>query len=136
MSAFICEEKTFKEIYSGMKIFKNDAYIKYDIEKFLGGRQIEELIDILFRLNVRAVNQRYREDTPEATTKERLKGMCRIDINVNVYQFLKSLECLHYQMAEGEVPATKEYQMLEELIKDVCVSLVHRSAEYERANWG
>lgn len=136
MSAFIVADKTMGDIYSGLRMYGNDAVLRYDIKKFLGGRQIEEVVDILFRLNIRAVNQRYGDERAENMTRAELKVMCKVDLNVSVYQFLKSLECLHYQMAEGDVPNTKEYQMLGTLINDICVAMVHKSADYEKAEWG
>jgi hypothetical protein len=140
MSAFICGPKTFSDIYSGLAIYGSSPLRSYDgvastTEKVLEGKQTEEFIEILYRLNVRAVNQRYIENTPEHLTRETLKTLCGFNPHVSIYQFLKSLECLHYQMCEGEVPATKPYEQIQDLINSVSRSIAHNCEEYERATW-
>jgi hypothetical protein len=140
MSAFICAEKTFSDIYSGMRLYGNspiwsDAGIAHTFKLISEGRKPEELIDILYRLNTRAVNQRYGEEKPEELTAKELNNLCAFNPHVSKAQFLKSLECLSYQMAEGDVPETKFYKQVDKLICAVALSIVHTSKEYEAAKW-
>jgi hypothetical protein len=109
--------------------------MEHGIKNFLGGRPADEMIDILYRLNVRAVNERYGDTTDETTTKAMIKESCVLK-DVSVFQFLKSLECLHYQMSEGDVPKTKEYKLVEGLIESVKTAVINRIPEYNAANWG
>jgi hypothetical protein len=140
MSAFICSEKTLSECYSGLVKYQKESVGQYEgmgraIQKFLDGRSEDEMLDILYRLNVRAVNQKYGDKTEEAPTKEMLAEMCRLSLDVPAHQFLKSLECLHYQMAEGDIPETKEYKAMEKLIEAVCRAIAHGSKVYAEAHW-
>lgn len=140
MSAFVVNQKTFSEIYSGLKLWEdskngNNYLIASGIKKLLEGKQAEEIIDVLYRLNIRAVNQRYNDEAEENTTREELKKMCEFNPHISRHQFLKSLECLHYQMSEGEVPETKSYKLVEQLISNICIAIAHSSDDYEQAHW-
>lgn len=141
MSAFICDHKTFSNIYSGLTIYGKSNSLDYDsvkrgAEEALGGRSEGEFINILYYLNIRAVNQRYGEEMPEQVSAAELNKMCRFNPHIRIYQFLKSLECLRYQMCEGDVPKTPTYKSLGKLIDAVCYSIAHSAPEYDAAKWG
>ena len=137
MSAFVCGQQTYNEIYAGLNA--PNIYTKRAINTLTGGRDMSEVIDILYRLNIRAVNQRYEsnpthEQSIEHTGKRLLAKLCKL-IDVSQTQFLKSLECLRYQMTEGNVPETKEYKQLGEIIDAVKTSIIKEIPEYAAAHW-
>lgn len=140
MSAFICSSKTFQEIYTGLEMARTSHCLTYnvlrnEINRALGGKTVKEYIDILYRLNVKAVNQRYNEKTIESIPATDLDTIATIDKNVSMAQFLKSCECLHYQMSEGDIPEKKEYKQLEKIIDAISYTIAHTQTEYENAHW-
>jgi hypothetical protein len=54
----------------------------------------------------------------------------------NVYQALKSLNCWHYQCAEGDVPNTELFKGFSEIIHAIEGAIVSRIPEYDQAAWG
>ncbi len=147
MSAFICNNQTYANIYSGMQVFYHPSYSNTQ-------RAIGELLDsvstpfldidhhatalaALYAVNVEAINLRYNENNPTAITNEELKEMCHLQPALSPYQFVKSLECLHYQMCEGNIPETsKLYPLIGKLISAVCTDIAHTSKLYSEAKWG
>lgn len=141
MSAFICSNETYSRIYSGIKVFGLSNLSEFSDISFtlknhvLEGRTPEEFIDILYRLNVRAVNERYEESAAEELDKKMLQSLCVLGYNISISQWLKSLKCLRYQMSEGDVPSTKFYSQVEKLINAICEHIVTSTKEYEAAVW-
>src|SRR3990167_4628511 len=124
MSAFICDPKTFSNVYSGLRIYGTSnlhhySTIKRAMTPLLGIRTLDECVAKLYELNVMAVNQRYGDKTALIQDDSYLKHFSYLDPHISLFQFLKSLDCLSYQMAEGNIPETPEYQALENLIKAV-----------------
>ena len=133
MSAYICENKTYDRIYSGLlnwdRIMQGSG--EYPLTEFKQGKTIDDKLNQLYILNQSAVNQRY--DNIEYT-KDYPKYKYIPDINI--YQFLKSIRCLLYQLCEGDIPKTKEYQKLEKLCDVIAYEIVSRVPEYDSADWG
>jgi hypothetical protein len=101
MSAFICSPKTLNIIYSGLLKY-NDVIA-------------QDTVTQLYKRNVESVNCRYRENTNTALPPETRFFLQ----DVTLAQLIKSLECLMYQMSEGDVPETHEYAYLERLIQSL-----------------
>jgi hypothetical protein len=120
MSAFVCQPETFSTIYSGMKVYGSSQSINFYAVKKITERMTvdtaEHLIKRLYSLNVQAVNQRYGEYRVDWMGDTAFRIYRAFNPSVSKYQFLKSLECLHYQMCEGDIPQTREYKALGELI--------------------
>jgi len=145
MSAFICKEKTFGTIYSGLRAFNNGRYpsTKYAIAVLLDYVQTlnpevdtyRSAVAHFYNLNVRAVNQRYCETISEKVADEDLTKFTLFDLNVSRIAFFKSLECLQYQMSEGDIPNQKAYSLIEKLISAIAEDFVHSSKEYEMEDW-
>ena len=51
-------------------------------------------------------------------------------------QVLKSMRCLSYQCAEGNIPDMQLYKMLDELIELLKNFIIDSLSEYEKAEWG
>jgi len=147
MSAYICSNKTYENIYSGLQVFYHPSYRNTQ-------RAIGELLDFvttpffdidhnktaiaeLYALNVNAVNQRYHEHIDTVVRPDQLENICRLSQRISIYQFVKSVECLQYQMCEGDIPEKYElYTIVSKLITAACTDIAHTSELYSKANWG
>ena len=92
----------------------------------------------LWRLNFRAVNQRYAE---RARITPKLRAELGLAVGApaetgNQYQTLKSIHCWAYQTAEGTVTKSKLRREAERMGYDLAESLVDETAEYKAAAWG
>ena len=144
MSAFICKERTFKDISGGFKTFENSRFwstraaISEFMEYIKGTNQEEDIYDMaishLYSLNVRAVNQRYGRNIDDVLNSEDLIKFSEY-LPISAIRFLKALECLHYQMSEGDVVNQAGYFLIEKLICAVAKDIIHTSDEYEKAKW-
>jgi len=84
----------------------------------------------LLAMNVRAVNERYRETNPVPAYRYVCRGP------VTDIQALKSLQCLRYQCSEGSVPESKLYTLINDIISDLAQHIVSFLPQYEAAEWG
>src|SRR5947209_6109810 len=93
----------------------------------------------LLELNISAMNQRYSENTGlKDAAHMKTKG---IDFDyhftpASLVQVYKSVRCLSYQCAEGNVPETQLYKFLEDLEHLLAYWIVNSLPEYEKAEWG
>jgi hypothetical protein len=88
----------------------------------------------LYELNAKAVNHRYDEDRDgELPPRYELALVQRW---IAPPDYLKALQCLHYQMSEGEeIPAHPLYKAVECAIATLAQHIVARSPEYAAADW-
>ena len=96
MSAYVVEEETMNRILSGIP--KQHLSVLDSIP----GRTLTEKGRYLFRMNVDAVCQRYN-DSPSEYAYTAAYEFTR-QTGVKLAQWVKSLSCLMYQCAEGDVP--------------------------------
>ncbi len=147
MNAYLCSTNTYANIYSGLQLFYLPTYphtqraiedlLNYVSTPYLDADHSATAISTLYALNVEAVNQRYREKTNILLSIEQLGKMCRLNASLSIYQFIKSFECLHYQLSEGDIPETSElYILVEKLIGAACQDTAHTSELYSMAEWG
>ena len=147
MSSFICNQKTFNNIYSGLQVYGLSNLYQYDTinratQKALdntGQSTIEQLTTHLHRLNVQAVTQRYpnikeNELPGPIDNPDQLKPL-QLNPGISIYTWSKALSCLSYQMAEGNIPNTQGYKQLEAIIQATHYSIVTNTPEYEAAPW-
>jgi hypothetical protein len=140
MSAFIASKETYSNVYSGLSIYGYSQLAPYIPIKRVwdrmtaSHRSLEDIIRDFYRVNVRAVNERYDEKTSGEITEK--IGRYMVLQKVSLFQFLKSLECLHYQMSEGVVPKEEQaYKDIEDLINAVSYVITHNNPSYELASW-
>ena len=141
MSAFILREDVFKQLAAefAYHINHDHAGLQWSVQNFIGDRahisleQIAARVQELYAANVRAVNQRYDDETPITDLNIRINSTMPRWTPV---QLLKHLECLSYQMAEGDVPESQIYKDLETLIGNIARRIVGRSEKYDQAKWG
>jgi len=135
MSAFICQEKLFNNIYSGLLKWKDKIAHYTSHSNFcsivdLSDDRIEDFVKSLYENNCIAVALRYNE-------KIRTNPLPRLvrTHDLSVCQFLKDLTCLHYQLCEGSIPQQDIYKKLEDLIRAVQKLIIQDLPEYKKATW-
>ena len=102
------------------------------------GRQPLGLAHRLWRLNFKAVNQRYEERariTPKLRAELGLAVGAPAD-TANRHQTLKSIHCWAYQCCEGTVTKSKLRREVQGLGRGLAEELASAAPEYERAVWG
>ena len=154
MSAFVVEPKTINRvltvIHGGLngnslrswefkQIQKKLQAIEWDIAS---QQDLKDLGLAMYNLNKNAVGQRY----PDSVETNSLPGSYPngnglaeyrfiFEPHCDKYQALKSLQCWHYQCAEGDVPQTKLYKTFAEIGKLIAMNIVTNSPQYEAAKW-
>jgi hypothetical protein len=145
MSAFIVEPATVARIawHAERERRENPGYFNHAFPVM--GQSLREagpqplgLAFALWRLNFRAVNQRY-EERARITTKLRAELGLAVGAPAdtgNKYQTLKSIHCWAYQCAEGTVTNSKLRREVERMGYDLAESLVDETEGYKAATWG
>ena len=136
MSAFIVSERTMKDIIYNLfwnHEFKNQTSI-LDRYGYKTSEDFDRLAIELYKMNREAVKQRYNEadDSDYIKIPEKLNWDGG---KIDKFQALKSMRCLIYQCAEGNVPKTKLFKFLEELIESWTWYIINAMPEYEKARW-
>lgn len=144
MSCFIVTHRNIDYILSTldtMYMTNKPFYARSDINRILqrdfdyclSDDELTKLGKDFIALNEEAYHQRYDEDVDKNNIDSYVYNHIS---DTNIYQALKSLNCLIYQCSEGDVPDMELYKTLKELsnfLKDV---IVNESEEYEQAEWG
>lgn len=137
MSSFIVSQKTMSNII--YNLFWNHEF-KNMYGSFLERNGYSTLEDFnrlyreLYLMNRNAVIQRYneKEDSDYIKLPEKVDWE---NGTLNKFQCLKDMECLHYQCSEGNVPDTKMYKFLSELIECWKNYIIEQIPEYVKASW-
>lgn len=136
MSSFIVSEKCmnniiynlfwdheFKRLHSILKRNGYDTDTDFDM-----------LAIDLYEMNKEAVKQRYNESKDSDYIK--IPNSFNWDKGkLNKYQCLKSMKCLRYQCSEGNVPKTKLYKFLNDLITEWTDYILDEIPEFINADW-
>ena len=147
MSAYVVDYKTINRIVSKLK-GQVERGGMWETSYVLGpvltaaeiaweGQQTYQTLGMaLLAANVDAVQQRYPDDTPETLPgpidETPLGYRFKYDQTSKV-QAVKSLGCLLYQMAEGDVTERPLYKALQHLEGQWAIQIVHDLPEYESA---
>ena len=106
----------------------------YNDDKETIRKQIELRINNLISANTHAVEERYNEEQPsEHFEFVKLYGGFPFWTPI---QLIKHLQCLRYQMSEGDVPNLPIYKLLEQYIADLCEAYITSLDAYDSADWG
>ena len=92
-------------------------------------QRVEAFIYTLKNCNAQAVDARYG-DLPDGTPVEWQKGR-----EMSNLCLVKQLQCIRYQMTEGEIPRGPVYKELKELLQGISEHIVSRSDKYEQYPW-
>ena len=137
MSAFVVQDKTINNIVSYLYLsryldmtIRKAKELGYNVKSAIGQNLLAQS---LYDLNIEAVRQRY----PNSETSRKTEGDYVYAFNpyVSTIQALKSAECLHYQMSEGEVPKTELYKWLTDCINSIKSLIINELEEYKNASW-
>jgi len=133
MSSFIVEDKTIHRILNWVQSNQydnhNSMFVPFEL-KNTNHADMTNLGKKLIALNYKATNSRYNEKLEPVSYK--------FDwlTNISDVQSLKSAECLRYQCSEGNVPKTKLFKLLNQLIHGMQNKIIHTITAYEQAEWG
>lgn len=144
MSAFLCNKETFEKVYSGLIVYgesRQAEYLRNAVRYATLPHQYEEgggcisYVRALYAANVEAVGQRYNDETRNEPGAKRIPFTVGFDPHVDLYAWIKALECLLYQMSEGDVPESDTYKSLKSIINASYKEAVHMHDRYEAAEW-
>lgn len=96
----------------------------------------ERLLNDLSILNNKSFNNNYEIEEEEHKTLIYDYG---VKEEKNIYQLLKSIECLHYQSLDISETEDQKYKDLLKALKKICVILssyiINNLEEYKKAEW-
>ena len=136
MSAYIVSRECMRNIIYNL-YWGHEFKSMYSILERNGYRideDFDRLACELYEMNREAVKQRYNE--PEDSDYIKIPDDFNWDGGkIDKYQCLKSIRCLRYQCSEGNVPETKLYRFLDELISCWSSYVIEQLPEYSSAIW-
>lgn len=138
MSAFVVGDATINLIVSFLATDRDGDWTRRLIQRETGcdlttGEGRKKLGLAMFELNCRAVNQRYGEgEAAEFRALDYEFGL----LPTSRMQAYKSLQCWHYQCAEGTVPdESLLYSTMQRVMSSIADDIVRRLPEYDAARW-
>jgi len=140
MSAWIVSNESINNIVNSFYWLRDNFYLRDELKKILKidlekagdeetNKELKKFGQLLVNLNNESVNQRYNE---------KIKPYKFIFSNatpLNIFQFLKSVECLIYQSCEGNQDETKIYKFLNRLTDFLRHKIIEELDEYKKAKW-
>lgn len=136
MSAFIVSNQCMKNIIYNLFWDHEFKRIHTILERnnYRESEDFDRLAIEFFEMNKEAVKQRYNEK--ENTDYIKIPDSFNWDGGkLNKYQCLKSMECLRYQCSEGNIPKTRLYKFLDNLIITWQSYIMDGIPEYNQAGW-
>lgn len=130
MSSFIVDDLTYQNVWNKIEAMRTDRMygFSYQVSKETLAEWIQELREI----NVKAVNHRYKENTPMPKKLKFSKSSS--GVNMSDMQCFKHLKCIEYQCMEhiDKLPDHLVYLMY--LVADRGV--LQKLDAYDSAKWG
>lgn len=146
MSAYLVDKKTIDRIinyilnkrnspdsYTLSFIFRKLSEAGYSVQTEKG---LIKLAKAMILLNRRGVSARYGENYNKIVTYTLDEFAPYMNGEEYDIQTLKSLQCLTYQCAEGNVPNTKLYKLLELFERAIMSKIISELPSYKEATWG
>ena len=136
MSAFIVENKTINAVVTKLTYDRNGEWQKAQFKKLgydldtLEGRQ--QLGWAMFKLNIRAVNQRYNGDAADFRP---LNYKFTFENDYLKVAAIKALKCWLYQCTEGDCDKSELYLVMDKLANSWAYDVVRDLPEYEAQAW-
>lgn len=131
MSTYIVDNATIDDLVLAQSLEPYGALWLRDLYHiYLCSAEAQRLAADMYAMNVRAVNGRYGDDTPEgpyAFGGGNLRG------RIATY---KALRCYLYQCSEGDVPEEPLYKALDTWAQRLADEIISALPEYEAAPWG
>jgi len=130
MSAYVVEKKTIDRIVTFAETKGAEHFwSRYPAIHEVFAGDCNKLGQKLLVMNNKAVDARYNENNPIELYNYSHTPASKI-------QVYKSMQCFLYQCTEGDIPKSKLYKELEELIGDLAADIVYNLPEYGKAQWG
>lgn len=130
MSAYIVDSVTIDRIVTYVEQVANEyRSLHTDIYHTAQATTPDELGQALYRMNVTAVDDRYRDHNP-------LPPYRHTNRFVSGVQVYKSMQCFLYQCSEGDVPDQPLFKALERLHNHCANSIIRHLPDYSKAVWG
>lgn len=132
MSAFVLETKIIRRIVTYLNRHHRDFVhitneLGYDLQEF---KDLKRLTNDLHAMNCAAVSDRYSEACePVEVDFDYYFG------DTSQFQVLKSMECLLYNCAEGEVTEKPLFKGLERMISALRHDIISNLMGYKLASW-
>lgn len=141
MSAYMVDESTLNMIVAGLSRLENT--VDYRVpkpsrvnENFAGIQfswRLGEFWKMFYDLNVKGLVERYPTSYEELVGHDYKYSPVGAPDDI---QLLKSIQCLLYQASEGDVVKDPTYVALSDVATALAFSIVERTPQYEKANWG
>ena len=128
MSAFKCSDKHMQYIANALYSWEMLEHGSRDEES------VKNMVNRWIDLNIQALQERYG-DSKEMYKDSKYIEKINVVLDMDKIQLVKALQCLHYQCSEGNVPETKGYKELENVIREVVMSIIYSMPEYDEAEW-
>lgn len=128
MSAFKCSDKHMQYIANALYSWEMLEHGSRDEES------VKNMVNRWIDLNIQALQERYG-DSKEMYKDSKYIEKINVIFDMDKIQLVKALQCLHYQCSEGNVPETKGYKELENVIREVVMSIIYSMPEYDQAEW-
>lgn len=143
MSAYVIDDKTMVRVLRAFTACSHYGYTiagySADVKRMSEDNQnatLQAIADALYKANNKAVNQRYglknkapkfKGKSPIFNTDATKQELCDIS---------KALDCLLYQMSEGNVFGSRIFMELERIAGNIGREIARRCSEYDFSPWG
>jgi hypothetical protein len=143
MSSFVVDDVTINNVVSYLYSKGNgpDDWLRYRAVKLAkmgydltNPEHCEKVANLMFELNVAAVNKRYGEGEAEKFRPLDFKYL--LAYPGSQMQAIKALETWLYQCLEDDIHLHRLYGAMEQIRDMLCIDYVHNSEEYEAVRWG
>ena len=136
MSAFMVNDITYDSIakylmqHDSSKVWAVSIVVG-DLERYAEAREavVNRFVERVKLANAEALQARY-DDKVEITPTNYRKGR-----DMSALCFYKQLQCVRYQLSEGDVPDSKIYAKLEKLMSAIAEYVVDHLDEYDKYPW-
>lgn len=94
----------------------------------------QKIYEVLLDMNYKAVNARYSHDEHVAPSAMPVGEWLRT-YERKPWQMLKTMECYLYQCAEGEIPHSNLYKLIQTATNQYMKHLIGQIEDYANADW-
>lgn len=140
MSAYIVEDETINKIVEGIRhaVKYGDGFKSLQLQPgFIhkaGAADYQSFGELLFTMNVEAIEQRYGKGEAESFRPLDYEYHCVYP--PTAIRFYRVLSCYLYQCLEGNVPETPLYKIMYDVQVQLAMLIVQSLPEYDKIPWG
>jgi hypothetical protein len=143
MSSYVVDDETINMVVSYLYAKGNgpDDWLRYRAVKLAkmgydltNPEHCEKVANLMFELNVAAVNKKYGKGEAEKFRPLDFKYL--LAYPGSQMQAIKALETWLHQCLEKDVHLHRLYGAMKQIRDMLCIDYVHNSEEYEGVQWG